>query len=221
MPFGLINVPSNFMRLMNHMLRSVIGKCVVFTLEYLYVNLEKCTFCTSEVIFLGYVVGFQGVKVNEEKVKVIQSWPTPILDLSGKRVKRELINALILALPNFNKSFELECDASNVEVGVLKKNAQINYSTYDKEFYALVKAFDHEALKHLRGQNKLNKRYAKWVEFLEQFPYVIKHKQGKSMRHSLIAILETKLLGFEHIKEVYLEDEYFKETYDLCATLAN
>lgn len=31
----------------------------------------------------------------------------------------------------------------------------------------------------MRGQGKPNKRHAKWVEFLEQFPYVIKHKQGK------------------------------------------
>ena len=38
---------------------------------------------------------------------------------------------------------------------------------------------DHESLKYLKSQNKLNKRHAKWVEFIEQFPYVIKHKQGK------------------------------------------
>ncbi|RDX61868.1 Retrovirus-related Pol polyprotein from transposon 17.6, partial [Mucuna pruriens] len=71
----------------------------------------------------------------------------------------------------------------------------INYSTYDKELYALVKALqvwqhyllykefvihsDHEYLKHLKDQNKLNKRQVKWVEFLKQSLYVIKHKQGK------------------------------------------
>ncbi|RDY11050.1 Retrovirus-related Pol polyprotein from transposon opus, partial [Mucuna pruriens] len=42
----------------------------------LYVNIEKCTFCTNKVIFLGYVVGSQGVRVDEEKVKAIQSWVT-------------------------------------------------------------------------------------------------------------------------------------------------
>ena len=36
---------------------------------------------------------------------------------------------------------------------------------------------DHESLKHLKGQGKLNKRHAKWVEFIETFPYVIKYKQ--------------------------------------------
>ncbi|KAF7835698.1 uncharacterized protein G2W53_010557 [Senna tora] len=31
----------------------------------------------------------------------------------------------------------------------------------------------------LKGQRKLSKRHAKWVDYLESFPYVIKYKQGK------------------------------------------
>jgi len=38
---------------------------------------------------------------------------------------------------------------------------------------------DHESLKCVKGQGKLSKRHAKWVEFIETFPYVIKYKQGK------------------------------------------
>jgi hypothetical protein len=38
---------------------------------------------------------------------------------------------------------------------------------------------DHESLKHLKGQGKLSGRHAKWVEFIETFPYVIKYKQEK------------------------------------------
>ena len=71
----------------------------------------------------------------------------------------------------------------------------LNYSTYDKELYALVRTLetwqlylwpkefvihsDHESLKHIKSQAKLNHRHAKWVEFIETFPYVIKHKKGK------------------------------------------
>jgi hypothetical protein len=70
-----------------------------------------------------------------------------------------------------------------------------NYSTCDKELYALIniletwqlyhwpKEFiihsDHEFLKHIRGQAKLNKCHAMWVEFIETFPYIIKHNKGK------------------------------------------
>jgi hypothetical protein len=76
--------------------------------------------------------------------------------------------------------------------------AALNYPTYDKELYALVRALetwqhylwpkefvihtDHESLKHLKGQHKLNKRHARWVEFIETFPYVIRYKQGDDLR---------------------------------------
>lgn len=169
-------------------------------------------------------------------------------------LKEKLTQAPILALPNFSKSFEIECDASNVGIGAVLmqeghpiayfseklKGAALNYSTYDKELYALVRALqtwqhyllpkefvihsDHESLKHLKGQGKLNKRHAKWVEFLEQFPYVIKHKKGKanvaadalSRRYVLLSTLETKVFGLEHIKDLYESDLEFSSKFFAC-----
>ena len=57
---------------------------------------------------------------------------------------------------------------------------------------------DHESLKHIRSQEKLNHRHAKWVEFIECFPYIIKHKKGKeniiadalSRRYTVMWMLE-------------------------------
>ena len=124
-------------------------------------------------------------------------------------LKYKLTHAPLLQLPNFGKTFELECDASGVGIGgVLMQDGKpvayfseklhgpvLNYSTYDKELYTLVRSletwrhylwprefvvhFDHESLKYLRSQNNLNRRHAKWVEFIETFPYVVKHKKGK------------------------------------------
>ncbi|PKI61546.1 hypothetical protein CRG98_018042, partial [Punica granatum] len=118
--------------------------------------------------------------------------------------------------------------------------AALNYPTYDRELYALVqdletwqyylwpKEFvihtDHESLKHLKGQHKLNKRHAQWVEFIETFPYVIWYKQGKenvvadalSRRYALLSTFDAKLLGFEHIKNLYADHYEFCEEYRAC-----
>ncbi|XP_021319205.1 uncharacterized protein LOC110436431 [Sorghum bicolor] len=189
--------------------------------EKLYANIAKCTFCTDRVVFLGFVVTADGIQVDEEKVKAIKDWPTPT-NLTKKDVpfkwgddqeqafvelKRKLCEAPLLQLPNFGKTFEIECDASGIGIGgVLLQEGKpiayfseklngphLNYSVYDKELYALVRVLevwqhyllpkefvihsDHEALKYLKSQGKLNRRHAKWIEFIETFPYVVKHKR--------------------------------------------
>jgi hypothetical protein len=78
---------------------------------------------------------------------------------------------------------------------------------------------DHESLKHIRSQGKLNRRHAKWVEFIESFPYVIKHKKGKkniivdalSRRYALLTQLGYKIFGLETIKDQYVHDADFKD----------
>ncbi|CAG7870317.1 unnamed protein product, partial [Brassica rapa] len=322
MPFGLTNAPSTFMRLMNHVLRSFIGHFVVVYFddiliysksmaehvhhlksvlevlrkESLFANFKKCTFGTDHLVFLGFVVTAQGIRVDEEKVKAIRDWPSPksvsevrsfhglagfyrrfVKDFSTiaapltevikkdvgfkwekaqeeafQNLKGKLTNAPLLVLPDFTKTFEIECDASGVGIGAVLmqekrpiayfseklSGAMLNYPTYDKELYALIRALqtwqhylrpkefvihtDHESLKHLKGQHKLNKRHARWVEFLETFPYVIHYKQGKenivadalSRRYTLFTSMEAKLLGFEQIKSYYEDDQDFKVQFE-------
>ena len=125
-----------------------------------------------------------------------------------------------------------------------QNGAALNYPTYDEEVYALARALEtwqhylwpkefvihtnHESLKHLKGQGKLNRRHAKWVEFIEAFPCVIKYKQGKenivanvlSRRYALVSTLNAKLLGFESVKELYASDDDFASVYRACENAA-
>jgi hypothetical protein len=264
----------------------------------LFANLEKCTFCTNRVAFLGYVVTPQGIEVDEAKIEAIKSRPIPatltqlhsFLALAGfyRRFMRDfntiaaplndlmkkgvlfywgvaqdhsfntlidkLTHAPLLQLPDFSKTFELECDASGIGIrDVLLQEGKpiayfseklsepsLNYSTYDNELYALVhvletwqyylwpKEFvihsDHESLKHIRGQAKLNKHHAKWVEFIETFSYIIKHKKGKenvivdalSRCYTMLSQLDHNFFGLDSVKELYATDVDFKDSYENC-----
>ena len=65
----------------------------------------------------------------------------------------------------------------------------------------------------------MNRRHAKWVEFIESFPYVIKHKKEKeniiadalSRRYTLLTQLDYKIFGLEIIKNQYIHDGDFKD----------
>ena len=102
--FGLTNSPATFQAMINELLRDLIntGKIVVFIdnmivrtemeeghdevvvevirrLEEndLYVKPEKCKWKVREGGFLGVVIGLDGIKMEEEKVKGVLEWPTP------------------------------------------------------------------------------------------------------------------------------------------------
>ena len=97
-------------------------------------------------------------------------------------------------------------------------SATLNNPTYNKELHALVRVLEmwhhdlwpkefvihtnHKSFKYLNDQHKLNKRHARWVEFINTFPYVIRYKKGKknivvdvlSPRYVLISTL--KILNY-------------------------
>ena len=117
-------------------------------------------------------------------------------DNSFETLKQKVAELPILALPDFNKVFQVECDASvsAIEAKLTQEGKPISlfseklndakrkYSMCDQEFYAIVQALkkwrhylileefllyiDHKALQYLGSQHKLNQRHMKWVEYL-------------------------------------------------------
>jgi hypothetical protein len=68
------------------------------------------------------------------------------------------------------------------------------------------------------------KRHAKWVEFIETFLYIIKHKKGKDnviadalfRRYTMLSQIDHKIFGLESLKELYIADFDFKDAYENC-----
>jgi len=101
--FGLTNSPATFQVMMNELLRDLIntGKVAAFIDDVivgteeghdelvaevikrleendLYVKPEECKRKVREVGFLGVVIGPEGIKMEEEKMKGVLDWPTPM-----------------------------------------------------------------------------------------------------------------------------------------------
>nr|GEV32692.1 hypothetical protein [Tanacetum cinerariifolium] len=195
--------------------------------QKLYDNGKKCHFLVTAVTFLVYIVTGSSIKINPAKVEAIISLQTPssIHEIrsfhGGGRftwtneaakafdiLKAKVSEAPILALPNFDEVFQVECDASGVGIGgVLRQNqwpiaflseklndARRKYSTYDKEFYAIA------------------------------FSFVIRHKVGSnnqvadalSRRHLLITTIQIRVQGFDSFRGLYCDDPDFREIWSKC-----
>ena len=103
MPFGLKGAPATFQRLMNEVLRGLIGSiCFVYiddivcygrnledslaNLESVFkrlrehkllLNAEKCSLLCTSVTYLGHVISKDGVLPDPSKVDAVKKFPTP------------------------------------------------------------------------------------------------------------------------------------------------
>ena len=111
-------------------------------------------------------------------------------------IKHKLTSTPFLALPNFEKLFEVETDASLVGIGAVLSQegrpieffseklseARRKWSTYEQELYAIFRAcqqwehyliqkefllhFDHRTLQFINSQQSINMMHAHWILYL-------------------------------------------------------
>ncbi|WVZ52357.1 LOW QUALITY PROTEIN: hypothetical protein U9M48_003427 [Paspalum notatum var. saurae] len=254
MPFGLTNAPSTFMRLgLAHMTNMLII-CVLSLMPYAMHGIEVDeakveairswsipTIVTQVWSFLG-LAGFyrRFVKDFSTLAALLHELTKKGAPFTWAATHENSFNTLK------DKLTHALCSNSQILIKPLSFNVMLvglvwvlsgpslNYSTYGKELYALVHTLqtwqhylwsrefvihsDHESLA------KLNRRHAKWVEFIESFPYVIKHKKGNenvtadalSRRYTLLSQLHFRIFGLEAIKEQYAVDDDFKDVLLNC-----
>jgi len=102
LPFGLKNSPATYQRIMNEVLQGLQEFCLVyqddiiifsssfkdhlkhvslvldrFKLANITLKKDKCIFGAQEVKYLGHIISSEGIKVNPDKVKVIQNFESP------------------------------------------------------------------------------------------------------------------------------------------------
>ena len=103
MPFGLRSNPNAFSRFMQTAFSDLLWKNMVLCIDdiiifssdlanhiktlrnflerclelHLKINVKKCDFLKSKVIYLGHVVSHEGIEPNPAKVEIIKNHPTP------------------------------------------------------------------------------------------------------------------------------------------------
>jgi len=139
MPFGLTNAPSVFQRHLNNILNEKIDRGVVvyiddmliyteaeqehielvcwviqkLTENNLCVNIDKCLFHVTELEFVGFHVGTQGIQMSKKKVQDILNLPAP---RNVKEVQK------FIGFANFYRWFIHGCSSLTLPIQILTHN---------------------------------------------------------------------------------------------------
>jgi hypothetical protein len=158
MSFGLTNAPRTFMRLMNEVLKDLIGKFVIVYLddilifsktkeehlrhltlvmkrlqqEKLLINLKKSYFMKKELICLGFVISSNELKMDLERVRAIRDWPSLSIIFEVRS-----FHGLVSFYRKFIRNFSGIC-APMLEI-MKKKHKSSSWTEEDEIFFKVLK----------------------------------------------------------------------------------
>ncbi|RDY03323.1 Retrovirus-related Pol polyprotein from transposon 17.6, partial [Mucuna pruriens] len=237
MPFGLTNTPSTFIRLMNHVLRSLIGKCVVnigkcvvvyfhdilvystclddhllLVKSVLEILRKKTLFPNlGKCVFCSHEVTFLNFVVGSHGVKVDEEKMANTYNHVGSKK----LPCVCKFYKRFVKDFNTIAAPLNE---IMKKNLDLNWRRAKREVSKLSRkgSLKLQFLLCLIFQNLLS-----WIvcscDGLETCQhYLVPKKFVIHSDHEALKNLRGKgCLGLDYIKELYDKDLYFSEPFDM------
>ncbi|XP_026453100.1 uncharacterized protein LOC113353835 [Papaver somniferum] len=203
--------------------------------------------CDASIVGIGAVLSQEGHPItyhSEKNSETQKKWSTyelellslfqdlkkfewtEAMDISFNTLKEKLCTAPILVLPNFDKPFEIDCDASIVGIGVVLSQEDLKkWHTYliHREFIVNT---DNHALKFLNTSAKVNRMHDRWLDTINKYTFSVKHKSGKlnqvadtlSRRRHLLTTIRIESFAFDYIKDIYPEDEDFSKLWNQCSS---
>ncbi|XP_050254823.1 uncharacterized protein LOC126700654 [Quercus robur] len=162
-------------------------------------------------------------------------------------IKEKLISAPVMIVPDWSQPFEVMCDASDFAIGAVLgqkrdklfraiyyasrtlNEAQLNYTTTEKEMLAVVFACDkfrpylidtkvivftdHAALRYLFGKKDTKPRLIRWILLLQEFDLEVRDKKGSE---NLVADHLSRLEQEEVSLDLVIQEAFPDEQLFAC-----
>ncbi|WVZ06906.1 hypothetical protein V8G54_020252 [Vigna mungo] len=219
----------------------------------LFANRKKCHFGQRSLEYLGHIISEQGVAIDRCKIKDMLTWPAPKdvkveersvsmgsdAQKAFEQLKAAMSTTPVLAVPNFEKPFVVETDASSkgnwCSIDARGKASGVHdKSVYEKALMAMVLAIqkwrpyllgrhfevhmDQRSLKYLAEQRLMGEEQQKWVSKLLGFDFEIKYKSGREnttadalSRQQLWALTTFQFYEWDEVYHEVQMDEKLRE----------
>ncbi|MCO5558561.1 hypothetical protein L7F22_012146 [Adiantum nelumboides] len=159
MSFGLTNAPASFNRLMQDIFKPYLDDFVLVFFDdiliyskdeadheghvrkvleilrqhQLYAKESKCTFCSLQVSYLGFIISADGISVDPEKIEDIVEWPQPtsVSEVRG-----------FLGITGCYRIFVKDCALIAAPLtGLLKKRMRIDWKAEHEASFSELKGY--------------------------------------------------------------------------------